>query len=164
MQLAFSFLLILSSFFSYAQNSVVSDFKENHDTSLSLYFYPSTLRMVNITRDKEFDEMIRDIKKARFFKLDSGKFSREDISNLSKNLSQEGFEEMMFIKNKEMDVRVWGLEKRVPELVILSKSNDEFMLLEIEGMINIAKIPKITETFSQNSFLDVLHLNEQQNK
>ena len=74
-----------------------------------------------------------------------------------------GFEEVMFFKNKQMDVRVWGLEKRKPEMVIISRSNEEIMLLELEGMINIAKIPKLTETFNQNAFLDILNLNQKKN-
>lgn len=153
--------LILFIFFSItciAQSSVVTNFKENHETALSLYFYPSTLRMINIERNVEFDEMISDIKKARFFKLDSGVVSKDDLARLEKDLTNEGFEEVMFMKSKDMDLRVWGLEKRNPELVILSKSNEELMLLEINGMINIAKIPKLTQTFNQDGFIDILNL------
>ena len=156
-------LLIIYCFIQlsgFAQHSVVTDFKENHETTLSLYFYPSTLRMINMERNPEFDHMIREVKKARFFKLDSGAVSTENISLFSNQLFEAGFEEIMFIKNKEMDVRVWGLEQKNPELVILSKSNEELMLLELVGMINIAKIPKLAETFQQNAFLDVLNLNQ----
>ena len=147
----------------FAQQSVVTDFKENHETALSLYFYPSTLRMINIERNPEFDDMIREVKKARFFKLDSGAVTGEDLKNLYSELHDAGFEEVMFFKNKQMDVRVWGLEKRKPEMVIISRSNEEIMLLELEGMINIAKIPKLTETFNQNAFLDILNLNQKKN-
>jgi hypothetical protein len=156
------YILLVISFFTatlcFAQNSIVTEFKENHKTSLSLYFYPSTLRMINIERNQEFDEMISEIKKARFFKMDSGSVSKEDLSGLEKNLKNEGFEEVMFVKNKDMDLRVWGLEKRNPELVIFSKSDDELMLLEINGMINVAKIPKLTQTFNQEGFIDILNL------
>jgi hypothetical protein len=33
------------------------------------------------------------------------------------------------------------------------------MLLEVEGMINVAKIPKIMDSFNENAFLNVLDLN-----
>jgi hypothetical protein len=161
----FSFMkyifLVLSFCFStmcFAQNSIVSEFKENHKMALSLYFYPSTLRMINIERNVEFDEMISGIKKARFFKLDSGAASKEDLKEFTGNLTNEGFEEIMFVKNKDMDLKVWGLEKKNPELVILLKSGDETMLLEINGMINVAKIPKLTQTFNQDGFIDLLKL------
>lgn len=153
--------LVLFFFFStlcFAQSSIVAEFKENHKTALSLYFYPSTLRMINIERNPEFDELINGIKKARFFKLDSGAVSKDDFSRLVKDLTNDGFEEVMFIKNKDMDLRVWGSEKRHPELVILSKSGDELMLLEINGMINVAKIPKLTQTFNQEGLTKILNL------
>ena len=163
MRIILSLLLTIYSLSSYAQNSAVTDFKENHETALSLYFYPSTLRMVNIEQNPEFNEMIRQVKKARFFRMDSGSVSKDDLNNLVSELTEDGFEEVMFVKNKNMDLKVWGLETKNPELIIISKSDEELMLLEINGMINIAKIPKLAETFNQNSFLDILKLNKKNN-
>ena len=157
------FFLIFFPLACFAQNSVVTDFKENHATALSLYFYPSTLRMINVERNHEFDEMIREIKKARFFKMDSGSVSQNDLISLSEKLMNEGFEEVMFLKNKDLNVRVWGIDKRNPEFVIISRSNEELMLLEISGMINIAKIPKLAENFNENAFLDILNFNRKNN-
>ena len=163
MRIILSLFLTIFSLSSYAQNSAVTDFKENHETALSLYFYPSTLRMVNIEQNPEFNEMIRQVKKARFFRMDSGTVSKDDLNNLVSELTEDGFEEVMFVKNKNMDLKVWGLETKNPELIIISKSDEELMLLEINGMINIAKIPKLAETFNQNSFLDILKLNKKNN-
>lgn len=158
MKYSLLFIFLIQSFIGFTQNSVVTDFKENHATALSLYFYPSTLRMVNLERNEEFDEMIRNVKKARFFRMDSGAVTKTDLQKLSAKLTEDGFEEIMFLKNKEMDLRVWGIEKRIPETIIISKDGHEVMLLEVNGMINIAKIPKIMESFNENAFLDVLNL------
>jgi len=155
------FLLIHSSLESLAQNSVVTDFKENHATALSLYFYPSTLRMVNLEKNQDFNDMIRDVKKARFFRMDSAAVSNEDLREFTASLTKDGFEEIMFMKNKEMDLRIFGVEKRTPETIIISKNQHEVMVLEVNGMINVAKIPKIMESFNKNAFLDVLNLKPQ---
>lgn len=157
------FFLLFFPLACFSQNSVVTDFKENHATALSLYFYPSTLRMINVERNPEFDEMVREIKKARFFKMDSGAVSQNDLISLADKLMNEGFEEVMYLKNKDLNVRIWGLEKRIPEFVIISRSNEELMLLEISGMINIAKIPKLADNFNQNAFLDILNFNRKNN-
>jgi len=138
---------------------VVSDFIENRKTGLSLYLYPSTLRMINIDRNEEYDKMIREVEKARFFRLDSGQFLSEDVSTLIIDLQENGFEEVMSVQDKNQDIRVMALESKIPEIVVVSKKDKELMLLEINGMINIAKIPKLIQTFSQNSFLDILDLN-----
>jgi hypothetical protein len=49
-----------------AQNHILTEFVELHKPGLTLHFYPSTLRMVNLERNPQFDEMIRHVKKARF--------------------------------------------------------------------------------------------------
>ena len=149
---------------SCTKRNAVSEFVEDRDMALSLYFYPSTLRMINIERNPEYDAMIRNVEKARFFKLDSGQVVNVDISKLIAALNNDGFEEVMYVKNKESDIRVLALETEIPEFVILSKSDEEMMLLEITGMINIAKIPKLMQTFNQNGFLDVLSLYGDKNK
>lgn len=159
MKITLVHVCLLVSIYGYAQNSAVTDFQETHGTALSLYFYPSTLRMINLERNVEFDALIRNVRKARFFRMDSGMVTKDDLQKLTEELSDEGFEEMMFLKNRDMDVRVWGIEKRIPETIIISKAEHEVMLLEVNGMINIAKIPKIMEAFNENAFLDVLNLN-----
>ncbi len=156
------FLLTFSSVIC-AQSSAVTEFKDNHETALAFYFYPSTLRMINLQRNPEFDEMIKDIKKARFFKLDSGVVTQPDLTTLGNDLRKAGYEEMMMMKSKGNDIEVLGLEKHTPEIVVISRNGYECMLLEVTGMINIAKIPKLIDAFSSGAFLDVFNLNKEQN-
>ena len=108
MKITFFIVSIFLSFSSLAQNSAVTEFKDTHGTALSLYFYPSTLRMVNIERNKEFDEMIREVKKARFFRMDSGAVSSADILELTNALREDGFEEIMTIKAKTVEEYISG--------------------------------------------------------
>ena len=146
------------------QNPIVTEFKDSHGTSLSLYFYPSTLRMINIERNPEFDEMIREIRQARFFRLDSGSVTKEDLRDLTNNLQAVGFEEMMLYRDGSSDVRVWGLEKKKPEMVIISNSGEnEVMVLEIDGMVNVARIPRLAQTFNENAFFDIMNFNQKNN-
>ena len=156
------FLLTFSSVIC-AQNSAITEFKDNHNTSLALYFYPSTLRMINLQRNPEYDEMIKEIEKARFFKLDSGAATQADIAVLGNELRKAGYEEMMVMKSKKNDIEVLGLEKHTPEIVVISRNGNECMLLELKGMINIAKIPKLMEAFNSGAFLDVFNLNDKKN-
>ena len=164
MRHTFLVIFLLISFNCIAQNRVVTDFIENHSAALSLYFYPSTLRMINLERNVEFDEMIRGIKKARFFRLDSGQVTKDDLLKFRDELSGHGFEEIMMVKNKELDMQVWGIEKRTPQTVVISKNDNEVYLVEVDGMINIAKIPKLTETLNKNAFLDVMNLKGKKTK
>ena len=119
--------------------------------------------MINLQHNEEYNEMIRDIKKARFFKLDSGAVTATELSTLSQNLMNLGYEELMVIKSKGNDITVLGLEKSTPEVVVISRNGVECMMLEVTGMINIAKIPKLVDAFNSGGFLDVLNLNDKKN-
>jgi len=164
-RLSFIFLLLLTcSPALKAQSSDVTDFQENHKPSLALYFYPSTLRMINLQRNAEYDEMISELKKARFLKLDSGAVTQADLTLLAEKLLKAGYEEMMLMKSADTDIRILGLEKKVPEVVVIARNGYESNLMEISGMINIAKIPKLLESFNSGGFLDVLNLNKQKNE
>jgi hypothetical protein len=157
----FQLVVILSiPYFAFSQNSAVTQFQETHGTALSLYFYPSTLRMVNLERNPQFDEMIRHVKKARFYNLDTGTVAPEDIGRLAGQLAASGFEQLMFMKSEEMDIQSWGIEAKEPETIMISQTGHEVMILEIVGMVNIAKVPKLMDTFDDNAFLDVLNLNQ----
>ncbi|MDZ7608659.1 MAG: DUF4252 domain-containing protein [Cyclobacteriaceae bacterium] len=160
--LTLAFLLIFSALVN-AQSSAVTEFKDNHETSLAMYFYPSTLRMINLNQNLEFNEMIREIKKARFFRLDSGAVTPSELSALSESLIKSGYEEMMVMKSPDIDIAVLGLEKHIPEFVVISRKGDECMLLEVAGILNIAKIPKLMDAFNNGGFLDVLNLKNKKN-
>lgn len=153
--LLFSMLILAAGC---TKQNAVSDFVQDRDMALSLYFYPSTLRMINIDRNVEYDEMIEGIKLARYFMLDSAQVLNADIPMLITELTNDGFEEVMYIKNKDTDIQVMALEKETPEFVILSKSDEEITVLEVVGLINVAKLPKLTQTFSEDGFLDVFNL------
>ncbi len=129
-----------------------------------MYFYPSTLRMINLQRNAEYDEMISELKKARYLKLDSGVVTQEDLAVLGEKLLKAGYEEMMVMKSAKTDIRILGLEKSVPEVVVIARDGYECNIMEITGMINLAKIPKLLESFNSGGFLDVLNLNKQKNE
>ena len=114
--------------------------------------------MINIDQNEEYNKMIREVEKARFIRLDSGQFTKEEISELITSLQSEGYEEVMSFRDKKQDMSVLAMEKKIREFVMLSKAPDQVMILEMKGMVNVAKIPKITQTFSENGFLNVFDL------
>jgi hypothetical protein len=92
--------------------------------------------------------------------LDTGTVAPEDIGRLAGQLAASGFEQLMFMKSEEMDIQLWGIEAKEPETIMISQTGHEVMILEIVGMVNIAKVPKLMDTFDDNAFLDVLNLNQ----
>ena len=156
--LVFSLFVVVSC--SSDNHLLVADFVASRETSLELYLYPSTIRMLNLGRNQDFDEIVKDIRKARIFKLDSGTVSPMDLRQLSDVLKQKGYDDLLTFQRNDLDLQVLSLEKPVPEFLIISMQKGSCLLVEIEGLINVARIPKLVDSFEKNAYLDILHLTE----
>ena len=69
MRYIFILLVVLLSTGAQAQSKTTENLQKKYSESLALFFYNNTLRMVNLTEDKEFDELIKDIEKMKFLMI-----------------------------------------------------------------------------------------------
>jgi hypothetical protein len=56
-----------------AQSKTTEELHKKNEGALSLFFYNNTLRMLNQTDDKGFDEVSKDIKKMKLLMIDKAK-------------------------------------------------------------------------------------------
>jgi len=85
MKIYFLLALLFLSQLSFAQTKTTEELDKKYE-GLSLYFYKNTLRMLNQTDNKDFDELIKDIEKMKFLMIDKTKssFVDEDYKKLKK--------------------------------------------------------------------------------
>ena len=81
----------------WAQSKTTEALQKQFDSTLSLYFYKNTLRMLNQTENKEFDEMIKDIEKMKFLMVDKStkNFGANEYKKLMKDYQEENYESIM---------------------------------------------------------------------
>jgi hypothetical protein len=128
------------------QTKTTQSLDDKYD-GLTLYFYRNTLRMLNQTEDKSFDELIKDIEKMRFLMIDktSSPFGNEDYKKLLAGYQGEEYEEVM---NGRYDGRNFGVyikEKGgdIKGTVILASDSASLMVLDILGKIALDKAPDL---------------------
>jgi hypothetical protein len=116
--------------------------------------------MINLQRNREFDEMIKEIRKARFFKFSKEQLNKSDVDQFINDLDKESYEDYMMMKSGDMDVTVYGPKEgnKITEVVALVDQDSSIMVINIEGMINIAKLPKIVNSFQSEDFINVFEL------
>src|SRR3954471_2618191 len=80
-----------------AQSKTTEALQATFDRSLALYFYKNTLRMLNQTENKDFDEMIKNIEKLKFLMIDknSKQFGAVEYKKLKQDYQAEHFESVM---------------------------------------------------------------------
>lgn len=150
----FIFTLVLtgSNSLLFAQTQTTEALDKKFDGGLSLFFYKNTLRMLNQSGDKDFDEMIKDIEKMKFVMIDKSKqkFSDVDFRNLKRDYQNEEYEEMMTSRLNGRNFNVYIKEKNgsVKGTVILASDSSSLMVLDVLGKVALEKATSLFQTIN----------------
>ncbi len=145
-------MLLLASFSSFAQESIIKDFAESRrDRKFCLY--PSTLRMINVSGDKEFYELVNNIDKVLIYQLDSSTIASNTYSGMIDQYIVNGFEEYISLTGGGQTLQLFGKEE---EFVGIGGAGSKLMTFYLKGSIGFHKIPKLLETFEEGNILNVL--------
>ncbi|WP_370087591.1 hypothetical protein [Ekhidna sp.] len=150
--LAFALLLSCSLL---AQESIIKDFAEPRRPTRwmnPLCFYPSTLRMINITQDPNFNELVNDIEKVLIYTLDSATVASKTYTSFLKDYEAVGYEEYMTMLGQQ-EIRIIGKKQ---EYVGVMASEGRAMAFYLRGDIPFAKIPTLIQTFQSDDVLPMI--------
>ena len=149
------FLISFTSLIGVAQTKTTQDLDDRFDDGLSLYFYKNTLRMLNQTDSKEFDELIKDIEKMKFLMIDKTKvnFSAADYKKLLVGYKGESYEEMMTSRFQGKYFNIFLKEKNgdVKGTIILASDSTNLYVLDIVGKIAINKATDLFKTLDEST-------------
>jgi hypothetical protein len=147
--------LVIASAETRAQAKTTEALQANFDKSLALYFYKNTLRMLNQTENKEFDEMIKDIQKLKFLMVDKDakQFGSADYKKLKQDYQSEHFESVMTSRYQGRNFDVFFNDKKgsTPGTVVLVNDSSNLFVLDIVGTIDVSKVGSLFSTIDENS-------------
>lgn len=145
-------LLSASPVVLWAQAKTTNALQEKFESSLSLYFYKNTLRMLNQKEDKNFDEMIRNIDKLKFLMVDKStkKFGSKEYQKLLSDYRAEHYESAMTgrMEGRNFDVYI----KDEPRgTVVLVNDSTNLYVLDMIGTIDASKVGTLFSTIDQST-------------
>ncbi|WKN30235.1 DUF4252 domain-containing protein [Porifericola rhodea] len=155
-------VLLLSSQLQ-AQSETVKQFILKNNPSASMYFYPSTLRMLNLEQNPEFYQLVRDIKKLSFLTFDKGSssFNKRDILEVQKQLTAEQYEELFMMEDKGTQIYVYAKGKAPEAYVSMVNNNTSLMLFDLQGHPDLnALISLIQNGFNFSGIANVASLTQ----
>ena len=150
------FITIMLGLLSCNKTDSITRFSEENTMDKQYYVYSSTLRMVNQEENEDYYELIEGFRKGQVFTLSVTPENSLLVDDLKNNMTDEGFEEAMFYKSKDRNVTVYLWERKIPKIAAIIESDSTFNIVQVEGLINIAKIPALLENFDKADYLDVL--------
>jgi hypothetical protein len=138
-----------------AQSSTTEALKEKYSDALNLFFYNNTLRMLNQSEDKEFDELIKGIEKMRFLMIRKGEstFGNDDFRRLVSAYKAEAFEEVMTSRHEGKNFDVYLKEKNgaTSGMLVLINDSTNLYVLDILGKIALDQVTKLYSTLDEST-------------
>lgn len=154
-KLLFTLLLAILMLPLLAQESILKEFAEPRRPTRwmnPICLYPSTLRMINLAQDPNFNEMVNDIEKVLIYTLDSTTAVSKSYKNLIKDYQAEGFEEYITMMGQQ-EMRIIGKEE---EYVGIVSAEGRAIAFYLRGDIPFGKIPTLLESFQSSDMLPML--------
>lgn len=150
-----STLLILITLSCFGQESIIKDFSEPRRPTNwmnPICLYPSTLRMINISGNSDFNELVNDIDKILIYTLDSATTVSDDYSSWIKEYEEIGFEEYVSLYGKQV-MKIFGKDE---EYVGLMKAEGRLLTFYLKGDIPFHKIPTLINSFKEDDLLGIV--------
>ena len=152
--LVLALFAICASTFSLAQSATTEKLHKNNEEALSLFFYNNTLRMLNQSEDKGFDELIKNIEKMKFLMIKkTDDLNTSGYKKLVNDYQSESFENIMTsrFEGKNFDVFVKEKDRKTKGMLVLVNDAENLYVLDIVGSIALNKVTELYKTIDSSS-------------
>ena len=123
------------------------------DGATKLFFYKNTLRMINVSKNEAFDELIKNIDKVRYVTvpIERGGFTLESYDALLTEIKGEGFEELMNMRQADrfIDAYLKGASEQPDGFIVTIRTEDDLTMLDMKGLINPTQVGGLMESFQK---------------
>lgn len=147
-------ILMLTTGVATAQTKTTNDFASAY-SSRTFFLYNNTLRMINQSGNKEFDELIKDIEKMKIVWVDKQEknFGADQYKKLIASYKSEKFEEIMSSKFEGRSFNAYIKEQGgdTKGIVVTVDDAENVYVMDIVGKIALNKITSLFSTLNDSS-------------
>lgn len=160
------FLLILFSLTVFlsvqGQESLFKEFADAHKER-AFCFYPSTLRMLNISGNPDFNEAVSGVDKLLVYTLDSISVADRLYDGMLNDYRNKGFEEYISISGGTYTASLL-VSPNTADMQYVGVFGDESstMAFYLTGDLKWEEIPKMFNSIKEGDFINILDLNTSQ--
>ncbi|MEO9475339.1 MAG: DUF4252 domain-containing protein [Cyclobacteriaceae bacterium] len=139
----------------FAQESILKDqFEKSNEGKYC--FYPSTLRMVNIKQNADFNELATGVEKLLIYQLDSSSQANKSYREVSEKYQSVGFEEYASAQGGGMSLSIVGKsDRRQQEFAGYMWSDELAVAFYLRGDIPWQKIPTLIKSMEDLDLIEI---------
>lgn len=159
----FLILFSLTVFLSVqGQENLFKEFADAHKER-AFCFYPSTLRMLNISGNPDFNEAVNGVEKLLVYKLDSISAADRLYDGMLNDFRKKGFEEYISITGGTYAASLLvSPEDTDMQYVGVFSDESSTLAFYLTGDLKWEEIPKMFNSIKDGDFINVLDLNTTQ--
>lgn len=154
-----SFILLLGFQSLFAQEQPLKDFAEDRREN-KFCFYPSTLRMVNLANNPDFNDLVNGIEKLLIYSLDSTARADKTYKDLIVTYEALNYEELASAYGGELNFYVYGKDDGASsEYIGIIRQKDLVTAFYMRGQIAMNKLPQLMQSMSEGDFINPFDFN-----
>jgi hypothetical protein len=138
----------------FAQEDIIKSYADSSSRK-DYCFYPSTLRMLNLAKNKDYYDMVENIKKILIYTLDSASIAEKSYLQMIAKYQKNAFEEYAIMQGGDTNFYIYGKEDQQSEFVGVFRNKEEIFAFYIIGKIGFQKIPTLVQSISQGEMFNV---------
>ena len=131
----------------FSQSRSIEKFRKAYQEDENVFFYSSTLKMLNMEGLPDFEDIVKDIDKIAvlIYKKENQKFTARELYQLTKNLEKEKYVELMIINDKGNKINLYKKEKRgrTTGFAAFVDNKESLVLIDVKGSIDFKKFMEL---------------------
>jgi hypothetical protein len=143
------FVLLAGTISSSGQSKSITRFRSDFKENTNMFFYSSTLKMLNTENNPELASMLKDIEEIRVLNYDKAaqKFNPDDISGLKSSLHEENYNDIMVLNEKGNSIHLYNREKhgKTVGFVAIVENKESLVLIDLIGSIDVKKFMELKQ-------------------
>jgi hypothetical protein len=149
MRIATSLFLLLLVIGLHGQSKSITRFHDKHKENSNMFFYSSTLKMLNTENNPQLSDLLGEIEEIRVLNYDKEKqnFTRDDIVSLKNALKDEEYVNLMMTNEKGNSLNLYSRQKRGKTVgfVALVENKESLILIDLIGNIDVKKFMELKQ-------------------
>ena len=143
------FGLAMIHFIISAQSESIERFRKLYKEDKNVFFYSSTIKMLNTENEPEIADLLKDIDKIMvlIYEWENQKFDYQEIIQLKKDLQKEKYLPLLAINENSGSIDLYRRDRknRTVGFTALATDQDNLVIIDVKGSIDFGKFMKFKE-------------------
>ena len=146
-------MAVLLAMTATAQSQTVKRLHSQYEGAFHLFFYKNSLRMLDVGEIPSFNELVKNIDKAKWLSIDKSKhaFTKENLKKVTNEYLEETFETLLKFRQDGTDLHVMikEVDGEAEGLALLVDEKTRFSVLDVVGSASVEQIVALYQAVKQ---------------